>query len=237
MQIKAKIIVLKTIKYSETSLIVQAFSSTHGKVSFLVKGARSSKAKLKANLLQPLSVLEVNYVHHKNKNLHPLYEGRLLVIYETIQVDMVKTGLCLYLLEILNRSLSSNEENRGLFEFVMTFLDYLDHHDSYANLHLFFLLELTKYFGFYPVNNYSPEESCFDLELGVFVAHANPGIPEGYGRLFSECLLATIDTIHEVQTNRADRANLLEYLEQFYQLHLPNFGTIQSLKVMKIVFE
>ena len=57
----SKAIVLKTIKYGDTSLIIHVFTKEHGKIAFIVKGARKVKTKIKANIIQPLSILEIQY--------------------------------------------------------------------------------------------------------------------------------------------------------------------------------
>ena len=50
-------IVLKAIKYGETSLIVKCYTATNGPVSYIVKGARSSQKKgMKMAYFQPLTL-------------------------------------------------------------------------------------------------------------------------------------------------------------------------------------
>ena len=60
-------IVLNTIPYSDTSLIVKIYTEQFGLQSYIVSGARSKKGQRKANLLQPLSQLDL-VVQHREKN-------------------------------------------------------------------------------------------------------------------------------------------------------------------------
>ena len=144
----SKAIVLKTIKYGDTSLIIHVFTKEHGKIAFIVKGARKVKTKIKANIIQPLS--EIQYRLNSKKEIQLLTEARLLYIYKSyIPVDMVKTAMALYLLELINRSIRSKEENTAILHFLSRILLALDDVSNYSNWHFIFMLECTKYLGFY----------------------------------------------------------------------------------------
>jgi DNA repair protein RecO (recombination protein O) len=59
-------IVLKSFPYGETSLITRCFTKEKGKVSFIVRGARSKKSS-KFSHFQPMSYIDIIY-NHKPKN-------------------------------------------------------------------------------------------------------------------------------------------------------------------------
>ena len=73
---KTKGIVLKTVKYGETSLIVTAYTELFGIQSYLVNGVRSSSRKGpgKANLFQPAAILDLLVTHNELKNLQRIRE-------------------------------------------------------------------------------------------------------------------------------------------------------------------
>ena len=56
---KTKGIVLHTIKYNDTSIIVDMFTELSGRASFLVPIPRSRKAAVKNVLFQKLSFIEI----------------------------------------------------------------------------------------------------------------------------------------------------------------------------------
>ena len=58
---KSKGIVLRTVKYGETSVIVAIFTEIFGLQSYLVNGVRvaSKKSASKANLFQPSAILDL----------------------------------------------------------------------------------------------------------------------------------------------------------------------------------
>jgi len=66
MQVTTKAVVLKALKYGDTSLIVKAFTASDGLKSYLLKGVLASKkGKLKTAYFQPLTQLEL-VANHKN---------------------------------------------------------------------------------------------------------------------------------------------------------------------------
>ena len=53
-------IVLRTVNYSETSIIVTLFSKESGKIALMAKGARKPKSPFAAQL-EPMNILNINY--------------------------------------------------------------------------------------------------------------------------------------------------------------------------------
>ena len=77
---KTKGIVLRAVKYGETSLIVTMFTELFGLQSYLVNGVRTStkKGSGKANLFQPTAILELVVYHNELKHLNRIKEFKWL---------------------------------------------------------------------------------------------------------------------------------------------------------------
>ena len=238
MSASSKAIILKAIKYGETSLIIHAYTKEYGKLAFIVKGARKAKAKIQANIIQPLSIVELDFKHSTRKDLHFLNEVRVTHIFHSIPSDMAKTAMAMYLLEIVNKSIQSGMENEALFNFIHDFLIALDVHQAYKNWHYFILLECSKYFGFYHNNNYSQEKCYFDPNLGIFSILEAFGyqVDDQLSLILSKLLFESLETIDSVEISKVQRQQLLKELERFYAIHVPNFGEIKSLEVYRQVF-
>ena len=71
-----KTIVLRTVKYGETSIITTLYTEAFGLQSYLVNGVRttSKKGATKSALFQPAALLEVVAYHNEFKNLQRLKE-------------------------------------------------------------------------------------------------------------------------------------------------------------------
>ena len=172
----------------------------------------------------------------QNKEIHQLTEASCYSIYTNISTSLSKLSIAQFLNEILIKSLKEQSSNLHLFEFVETCFKFLnDTEDHYTNLHLYFLIELTKYLGFEPQNNFSPRKPYFDCREGQFTA-LGLALPLGLNKddsfLFSEFL-----KINSLKTNISNiqRQNLLETLLAYYRLHIPGFNDIKSLEVLKEV--
>ena len=75
----------------------------------------------------------------------------------------------MYVSELLTKTITEQEQNEALFDFIVRSLLWLDLvEQDYANFSLFFTLELTRHLGFYPKANHQTGY-CFDMMEGSFV--------------------------------------------------------------------
>nr|MBC8458136.1 DNA repair protein RecO [Deltaproteobacteria bacterium] len=100
---KTRGIVLHSVKYSESSLIVKVYTEIFGLQSYLLKGIRSQKAKTKPALFQSLSLLDMVVYHKEKSSLHPVKEVRLAAPTHSISSDIRKSSIALFLAELIYR--------------------------------------------------------------------------------------------------------------------------------------
>lgn len=238
MQVTTKGIVFSSLKYGDTSLIVKIYTASDGLKSYLLKGVLNSrKGKLKAAYFQPLTQLEIVAVHKNKGTLERILEVKTGYHYQTLHVEMTKNAMVLFLAEMLINSIHEEESNKELFKFLEASLQWLDTHDKIANFHLFFLLELTKYLGFYPdtKNSSSP---CFNLLDGGFTELASDNAQiMGENLIFFKLLLGTnFDAIHSITMKKTNRQELLRSLVLYFEMHLQGFRKPRSLAILNEVF-
>ena len=238
MQVTTKAIVLTSIKYGDTSLIVRIFTLSDGIKSYLLRGILASKkGKLKTAYFQPLIQLDL-VASHKNKGtLESIIEARVSYHYQTLHTDISKNAITFFLAEMLGNSIHEEERNEGLFNFIEASLQWLDSHDEFANFHLYFLLSLTKYFGFYPDTN-NKDFLYFDLLEGEFIKSPslNPILSGENLKYFKELLGINFDAIYTIKLNKKNRQELLKTLVLYFELHLQGFRKPKSLAVLNEVF-
>jgi DNA repair protein RecO (recombination protein O) len=120
--------------------VAQLYTEQFGMQSYLITGARKPKAKIKANILQPLHLLEIVATHKDNGSLQRISEARQVPVLQEIPYDIVKSSLALFLNEILYKILK--EQKRLIFEFIHQSIRWLDEtHLNLANFHLVFLIK------------------------------------------------------------------------------------------------
>lgn len=231
-------IVLQSIKYGETSLIVAIFTELFGIQSYLVNGVRTSGKAGKAHFFQPSSILEMQVYHNELKNLQRIKEIRWSILYKTIFSQVTKNAVALYMVELLYKCLKQPETNERLFSFCEDAFTALDDAgpDITANFPIYFALQLAPFLGFRVSDNYSPAQNIFDYREGRFTGMdaAPAGHPDPEASYILSQLLKAIHPQHlgEISTSRSTRKNILVNLENFYAWHLSEFGSMKTLPVL-----
>lgn len=233
-------IVFKTVKYSETSIIVKIFTEKSGIQSYIIKGVRSKKAKFKTALFQPLQLLDITANHRENKELHFLKEAGVAFAFQSIPFDIQKRSVLMFINEVLVRSIKEESANEALFNWLWQSLIWYDMAQSPgADFHLIFLIQLSKFLGFYPKN---PERvsGYFDLQEGVFINSEPPHphyISGVYAEMFHQLLEVSFAQLNRLSFTTHQRRRLLNIVITYYQLHLSGFGELKSLEVLQQLFD
>lgn len=236
MIVKTKAIVLKAIKFKDTSLIIKCYTQ-QGIKSYILKGVLAAKkSKIRSAYFQPLNLLEIVANHNDKGTLNTIREVHLSYAYTTISNNIVKQSLVLFLSEVLNFALQEEEQNEPLFNFLFNSFQYLDTQNGVANFHLFFLINLSKYLGFYPYKQ-NIENKFFNLQEGVFQNKTSPtAITEKKLKLFKSLLGTDFDDMHKLKLNKEERQDLLDILISYFELHLSGFRKLNSIPVLQSVF-
>lgn len=238
MIVSTQAIVINTLKYSDTSLIVKLFTETEGIKSYLLKGVLNGKSKLKVAFFQPLNLLDIVASHNNKGTLNSIKETQVTYHFQTIPTNIVKQTILLFIAEVLNASLVDESEYKALFDYIKSAIIWLDTNDKTANFHLLFLLNLTKYLGFYPESTLK-NAPLFDLEEGKLTLKTSSKLVlenEDLG-LFKSLLGTNFDSIEQLKLNALKRQQLLAILIQYYELHLSGFRKPKSLPILKSIFE
>jgi DNA repair protein RecO (recombination protein O) len=241
MNIKTKGIVLHTVKYSESSVIVRIFTEQLGLVSYIVKGVRSARGSTKAALLRPLTLLEMDVTHRENKGLQYIKEYKRAYNYSSLPFDTAKSAIALFMLEVISRSLKEHDAHEELFQFVYDCFCHLDELPSMNNdFHLQFLVHYAGYLGFEPHGAYTENTPYFDMQEGSFIAQANISsliLNKADSELISILAAGSIILPLAVKLNRQVRRDMLHHLLKYYSLHLEGFSGLRSPEVLEMLFD
>ena len=238
-QFKTSGIIIHTTKFSETSLIVKIITPDFGVKSYIVKGGRNKKSKLKATIFQPLALVDLVVSNSDKAKLQRISEINILYPYTDIPYNILKSSIALFLNEILYKAIKEQHSDENLFEFIKNSLQLLDlKQDNCSNFHVFFMISLSRYLGFFPEGQCSNIMPVFDLQEGRFVNH----IPHHsnyltviLSSLFYELINADYNSIHQLKIDKNQRRQLLQAIIKFYQLHITSFGEIKSVEILEQV--
>ncbi|MDT0606519.1 DNA repair protein RecO [Croceitalea rosinachiae] len=239
MLVTTKAIVLSSLKYGDTSLIVKAYTESDGLKSYLLKGVLTSKkGKLKPAYFQPLMQLELTAFHKNKGTLENIREVKVIHPYLNLHTHIIKNSLVLFLAEMLGNSIQEEEKDLSLYNYLEYALQWLDLNDKIANFHLLFLLNLTKYLGFYPEET-NHKSNYFDLLEGQFITRPslNPLIAKDQLLSFKQLLGINFDALLTLKITKANRESLLKSVILYFELHLHGFRKPKSLAILNAVFD
>jgi DNA repair protein RecO (recombination protein O) len=217
-------IVLQLHPYKDNSAVVKLYSRQMGLVSCWVRSIRSKTSKTKVAILQPLSIINVDFSHKENNNMPQLKEITVAEHTPNIQLSIEKSSIALFLTELLLRTLKEASQDSPLYSFIRDSVSLLNSTDKKCtNFHLLFLVRYCDHLGFLPQENASVKNLYFDLQEGIFLAK-EPMHPHFLAPSESKCLtelaLLGMEDFYLPVIPQPIRKKLLHGLLEYFQLHL-----------------
>ena len=234
-------IVLHTLKYKDTSIIVDIYTEVAGRASFVVSVPRSRKAAVKSVLFQPLALVELEADFRPTATIYKVKEAKSFYPFSTLPYDPYKSAIALFLSEFLYRAVREEAENRPLFAYLRHSIIWLDECGTgFANFHLVFLMRLSRFLGLYPNLEDYHKGDYFDMRNACFTPlrpqlHSDYIAPEEASRL-TRLMRMNYETMHLFAMSRRERNRCLEIINEYYRLHLPDFPELKSLPVLQELF-
>ena len=239
---KARGIVLHTLKYGDSGMVVYLLTDSGGRQSYMVQGVRSARGHgSKLALFQPMFAVEFEGLESSRMQMHRFREVRAGFALQSLPFDVRKSTMALFMAEVLYRLVRESEPNRPLFDFVWGSAEALDAmDDGVSNFHLWFLLRLSGFLGFLPNTEQYAEGAFFDLLDGVFVtrapAHPHFLLPDE-ASAFAWLMRMNTHNMSLFRFSRDERRAVLQHIIDYYRLHQPDLPEIRSLEVMQQLFD
>jgi len=233
-------IVLRTVKYGETSIITTIYTELFGIQSYIVKGIRQATKKSGSReiFFQPAAILDLVVYHNQVKNLQYIKEYQWGFLYEHVLFSVVKNTVALYVVEMLLHCLKQPEANPELFYLVQDTFKQLDGGNDLltANLPLYFALHLAGELGFKIQGGYSTATPVCDLAEGQFTSEPPNHSYYLDGRLAQHTsqLLSIhfYNDLENIRLSKEVRRELILAYQQYFTLHVSDFGEIKSLPIL-----
>lgn len=223
-------LVLHTTPYGESSVVAHVFTRLSGVRSYIIKGVRTSRGRIKQNLLQPLSSLDMVVYNNNRNDLNHVKE--LSSRHPELQPDPVDNALRFFMTEVLYKSLQQAEPMPALW-------DYVENEEwrgdgDLKDVPIRFMLTVAHHLGIEPLDNYSVREPLFDLQEGRYVAVATETtLSPALSSMLHEYL-----SNYNVQFstfNLNERRSLIDALIAYYQLHLSGFHNFNSHEILHTI--
>jgi DNA repair protein RecO (recombination protein O) len=141
-------ILLRRIRYSDTSLILTWFTDLHGKVKAIAKGALRQNSPF-AGKLDLFFHCDLLLAFSRKTELHQLREVSIRTTFGRIRADYLKTSAASYFVELVEKVTEPDHPAPEIYRLLLRALAYLDAQKPEARGVLFFESELCKSLGLY----------------------------------------------------------------------------------------
>ncbi|HVN47343.1 MAG TPA: DNA repair protein RecO [Bacteroidota bacterium] len=150
MLVKTDAIVLKSMKYRDTSKIVTFYSKEFGKFKCVAKGARLAKNKFGASL-DPLTCSHAVVYKKDQRDLHLLSQCDLVQPFNRLREDFDRMSVAFSIIELLNHIVHDEERNVPLYQLLVETLATLNESEkNYFHFLQAFRLRFSTLYGFAP---------------------------------------------------------------------------------------
>ncbi|MGY8782124.1 MAG: DNA repair protein RecO [Fidelibacterota bacterium] len=217
-------IVLKSFSYGETSIITRCFTEKKGKISLIVRGARSKKSS-KFSHFQPMSYIDIIYNHKLKNELQTLSKVSFREYWSHILDDLRSVTFSMTILDITEKTLSLEDPFPGLFKILKNVLRSFNQKDKDPSL-LFWFYEcsLLTHFGF------KPNLDKFELP-GLLLPDPNSG--PNSGSILASLLSGDLDLLPEDEITPIDRSIINNYLWTLLCYHFEGLEKIKSMSTTR----
>lgn len=233
MLIKTSGIVLRYVKYGDTSIIATLLTEAYGKMAFMVHGVRKNNAHIKLNCFEPLSFLSVEAYIKQGRDIQRLKEASSLMP-QTQDFHPATQALKYCIAEILNKSIREESRNAELYDFIIKTIQDIKT-EAVMKFLLEFLLKYSKIIGIEPLNNYSAQMCYFDLINGHFTGNI-PEHPYYVANKTAELFSVLLTQIQEEKSLDIEYQNIkyfIPMLINYYRLHHIHIGEFKSYTVLQ----
>ncbi len=221
MLVKTKGIVLRFVKYKETSVIATIYTIDKGVISVIANSVRNKNGKGKIALFQPLSLVEIVIYYNPSKSISRISEISSYHPLHNLRQDAVKSSISIFITEMLNKCLKEEEANPPFFNFIQNSIIHLNEQQSEVqNFHLIFLLKFSLFLGFKP---HSTNDFVQQITNSSFYLNNTNAIT------LEILLKANYETPLNLESTT--RFKILADLLEYYQHHI-DIGKINSIEVL-----
>ena len=239
--VKTEAIVLSKMNYGDSSSIASLFTENLGKVSVIVKGARSPKSKY-GKIVDPLNYLAVVLYKKESREIQLLSQADIVEHYPNIKNDLSKLGYAYGVVELVKNLLADHEVNKKIFKGMVKILSRLNSGEEKSEItfgrFFMFLLKETGY--------EIQIDSCalcgkqkfdgdvfYNFEKGLICGECKKTVVDNY-----DVNLELLRYLNCLKNNESAAAfsNLIlrkaiAFMENHLKYHVPDFKGISSLKL------
>lgn len=230
-------IVIRNVKYGETSYVSNIYTQALGMQTYMIKGIRGSskKSTTKASAFQVGSVLEMIVYHTPHKNMQRIKEIKTDFKYAVLQTNVVKNTIVQYIAELLYQTIDNQEKNELLYSFLEKTLLTIISNDIHTltTFPIVFTWQYAAISGFTLHNNYSESTPYLNLVQGAYINNVQElhTLNQNMSMHIYQLLLQENYNIPD----HKQRYEILKAAVLYIQLHMKASLQLKSLEVIHAI--
>ena len=118
-------VIIKSVKYRDSSKLLTAYTEEFGRCSFVANGARKAKNKFGV-ALEPMACSRLSFYKRAGKDLHTLSAAELSLPWRNIGESFERLTVGLAICEIVYTTQTHEEQNKGVFGLIKEALSALN---------------------------------------------------------------------------------------------------------------
>lgn len=176
-------------------------------------------------LYQPLSLLDLVVYDKASSGLQRISEAKLKSATQRIPFDFARTGIALFMTEVISRSIHEDYQNEDLFDFLEESVQHLDSERvKLSHFPLVFLVEQARFLGF------APEEA-----LGFMRESKNQPFHPDELATASKYLEEVMHSSFQIEFSApiTIRRKLIDYILDFYSEQMESTAPWKTLPILR----
>ncbi|MGB8658554.1 MAG: DNA repair protein RecO [Candidatus Zixiibacteriota bacterium] len=122
---KTEALVVKSIRFGDTSRIATLYTKDYGKIKVIAKGIRRPKSRL-AGALQTFSHIQIVFYKKRTAEIYLLSQADTIQSFRPLSRDLNRYVFASAALELLDRLITGEESNPRLFDLTLETLSFME---------------------------------------------------------------------------------------------------------------
>ena len=233
-------IALRTVRHSDRHNILTAYSRQYGRVALLLPAASTQRANAMRAVSMPMGRFDCVADIRAGRDIFNISDMHRRGPMPS--ASPVKSAIAMFTADVAASLLREPQPDPHLFDF----LDFWSHTlaqasaATTANSHIAFLISMMHFMGIEPDWSTYTSGAVFDMADGIFRL-APPShhlyLPSAEASQAYALRRLNMRTAHLFAMHRNERNRILDTLLRYYHTHFPAIGTLNSLPVLRTLFD
>jgi len=242
--IKTEAVILSKMNYGDTSNILSVYTKDYGKLSVIIKGARSPKSK-SGFIADPLNLVQIVIYKKDSRDLQVLSSIDMISYFPKMKEDIDRLKYSFAIIELVKKLTPENETNLRFFNGLSRILSLIDSSNEnpkilFGRFFLFFLKEIGYELQLEKCvscgrTDLTGENLGYNFELGIVCGKCSDKNRMDFKlsqELFNYMLCLNYNKGADIYKEfTLDKAII--FMERYLKFHVPDFKGIQAFQTIK----